>query len=113
MVNCNSLLSKKSWCRECVGTKKRNIEEMLVIGKDRGGKCLSKVYINDFTKLEWECCDGHNFWTSPNNIKHGKWCPECSSGFYERICRFYFEKIFEKKFIKVRPDWLKNSKTTI
>jgi len=110
-VRCNSLLSKKSWCRECVGTKKRNIEEMLVIGKERGGKCLSKVYINDFTKLEWECCDGHNFWTSPNNIKHGKWCPECSSGFYERICRFYFEKIFEKKFIKVRPDWLKNSKT--
>jgi hypothetical protein len=110
-VNSNSLLSKKSWCRECLGTQKRNIDEMIIIGKDRGGKCLSKEYVNDYTKLEWECCEGHVFWSSPNNIKHGKWCPECSTGFYERICRFYFEKIFQKKFLKVRPVWLKNPKT--
>ena len=110
-VTSNSLLSKKSWCRECLGTKKRNIDEMRVIGKERGGKCLSVEYINDFSKLEWECCEGHRFLTSPNNIKHGKWCPECSTGIYERICRLYFEKIFNKPFLRIRPDWLKNPKT--
>ena len=86
-VTPNSLLSKKTWCRECLGTKKRNIDEMRIIGNERGGMCLSIEYVNDFSKLEWECCEGHKFWTSPNNIKHGKWCPECSSGIYERISR--------------------------
>lgn len=110
-VNSNSLLSKNSWCRECLGTKKKDIEQMYKLGKGRGGKCLSKEYINDYTKLEWECNEGHVFQSSPNNIKQGKWCPICSSGIYERICRLYFEKIFNQPFVKVRPDWLKNPKT--
>jgi hypothetical protein len=108
---CNNLLSKKSWCRECYGTSRRNIDEMIQIGIHRGGTCLSKMYINDSTKLEWRCSEGHIFWSTPNNIKHGKWCPQCSTGIYERICRLYFERIFNIPFVKVRPDWLKNPKT--
>lgn len=31
-----------------------------------------------YTKLEWECHDGHRFWSSPYTIlKGGHWCPEC------------------------------------
>lgn len=109
-VRCQGIL-RGTWCRECYGTSKRNIEEMYQIGKDRGGECLSEEYINDFSKLKWKCSEDHKFTSSPNNIKHGKWCPECSSGIGERICRLYFEKIFNTPFPKVRPDWLKNPST--
>ena len=109
-VMCQGII-RGNWCRECAGTNKRNIDEMRIIGKNRGGECISKEYVSDYKKLEWKCSEGHLFRTSPNNIKHGKWCPECSSGLYERICRLYFEKIFKKTFLKTRPDWLKNEVT--
>ena len=38
---------------------KISIEEMQEIARKRGGKCLSKKYINAHTKLEWQCANGH------------------------------------------------------
>ena len=46
----------------------------------RGGKCISETMTKGdlYTKLEWECHDGHRFWSSPYTIlKGGHWCPEC------------------------------------
>ena len=43
----------------------------------KGGKCLSTVYVNNKSKLEWECDLGHNWKTVPNKIQQGRWCPEC------------------------------------
>lgn len=48
------------------------------LAKDRGGLCLSKRYINCITHLKWKCKEGHTWKAKPNNIKHGKWCPQCS-----------------------------------
>jgi len=44
-----------------------------------------------------------------NNMASGRWCPECSAGLAERICRAYFEQMFGRDFPKTRPDWLINS----
>lgn len=106
--NSNSI-QNGNWCPKCSGRGKSSIEEMQEIAKSRGGKCLSKIYINSRNKLEWECSVGHTWMAKPNGIKRGKWCPDCSSSFGERICRVYFETIFDKKFPKVRPNWLRNS----
>jgi len=54
------------------------IEEMHELAKNRGGKCLSEVYIDSHTKLQWECKEGHAFWMEPNNVKQGQWCPICA-----------------------------------
>ncbi|MEG1613413.1 MAG: NAD(P)-dependent oxidoreductase [Clostridia bacterium] len=46
----------------------------------RGGKCLTKDAIKGdlYTKIEWECHDGHKFMASPFLVlKTGHWCPEC------------------------------------
>jgi hypothetical protein len=51
---------------------------MIALAKERNGNCLSKIYINDATKLTWGCNVCSAIWdASPNNIKHGKWCPTC------------------------------------
>ena len=38
---------------------------------------------------------------STNSVSTGTWCPYCSEGKYEKICRWYFEQIFNKKFEKI------------
>ncbi|NNN04523.1 MAG: zinc-ribbon domain-containing protein [Elusimicrobia bacterium] len=82
---------------------------MREIARARGGRCLSRKYINSKTKLWWQCGVGHKKWAArPANIKVGSWCPECSEGLGERICRIFFEALFKDKFQSTWPKWLKN-----
>jgi hypothetical protein len=76
------------------------------IACSKGGKCLSKEYINTHTKLQFLCSEGHKFENQPAHILKGQWCPICSAGVSERLCREYFEHIFGYKFPKIRPKWL-------
>ena len=48
------------------------------IAVDRGGKCLSKEYVNTQTKLKFECEKGHQWNALPYSIKKGQWCKKCS-----------------------------------
>ncbi len=69
----------KTWCPYCDG-KHININDMQELADQRGGKCLSKVYINNHTKLEWRCNKGHQWKADLANVKDKKkWCPVCSS----------------------------------
>ena len=103
----DSIKYQDSWCPIC---RQITIEDLQVIAKSRGGKCLSTSYVDMHIKLQWECVRGHTWCTSPINIKYrGAWCPYCKERIRERTCRLFFERFFEKKFLKCRPDWLVNS----
>jgi len=72
-----------SWCPVCgyensAMARSLTIEEMREIAKVRGGKCLSKQYVNTETKLLWQCSKGHKWEAKPGNVKHGTWCPYCA-----------------------------------
>lgn len=57
-----------------------DIVDMRSAAAFRGGKCLSESMTKGdlYTKLEWECHDGHRFFASPYTIlKAGHWCPVC------------------------------------
>ena len=57
---------RKTWCPFCGREKsKKTIEDMQLLANKRGGKCLSKVYIDGQTKLEWQCADEHTWRTTP------------------------------------------------
>jgi len=51
---------------------------MRQLARERGGKCLSAVYINGHTKLRWRCEDGHEWEAEPAAVKYGTWCPTCA-----------------------------------
>ncbi len=62
-----------------------NLNDMKALALNNGlkktgepGKCLSERYVNDKTKLKWQCgkC-GYKWETSPNSIKRGRWCAKC------------------------------------
>jgi hypothetical protein len=67
-----------SWCPKCGGSLKLTIEEMQDIAAKKGGKCLSKKYVNSKAKLEWRCSEGHTWEAIPKNVKRGAWCPYCA-----------------------------------
>jgi len=96
-----------TWCPYCVG-RHQTIKDMQQLAEDRGGKCLSKEYATTSKKLKWQCSEGHVWDATPNGIKSGHWCPICSSRLNEKICRRYFELIFNKHFPKKRHPWLNN-----
>jgi hypothetical protein len=59
--------------------KQKMLAEMQEIANVRGGRCLSREYVNTMSKLRWQCAEGHEWTALPNNIKsHGSWCPVCA-----------------------------------
>jgi hypothetical protein len=65
------------WCAICAGKMKHTLKEMQELAKLRNGKCLSKVYKNNKSKLLWECEKGHRWETTPKKVLIGQWCTIC------------------------------------
>lgn len=72
-----AIIKQGSWCPACSNKLKGTIEQMRSIAMERGGKCLSKIYINTNVKLKWQCKKGHLWNSSPHSVKGGSWCPHC------------------------------------
>lgn len=67
-----------SWCPTCAG-KTRTIEEMRELARERGGVCLSTVYVKSRAALKWRCSAGHEFELSPRSAQEGRRCRVCRS----------------------------------
>jgi hypothetical protein len=102
-------IKRSHWCPKCAGNKEHEIEDAQQLALGRGGDCLSKQYDSTHKQLKWRCVEGHTWMASYRSIARGSWCPECSAGLGERICRAYFEQMFVRGFPKARPDWLFNA----
>lgn len=97
----------KTWCLQCSGLIKLTLDDAKNLASERGGLCLSDVYVNSATPLLWSCSKGHRWYAKFNNVKNGlTWCPYCHSSVGEKITREYFNRIFNTRFIKCRPSWL-------
>lgn len=89
------VLSRGGWCPQCAGNAKHTIEQMKQFATSKGGKCLSKEYINNNTHLLWECNKEHQWKATPSNILRGKWCPTCNK--HPRLTISIFTEIARKK----------------
>ena len=110
-------LKQGQWCKQCsyevIGQKLRgSFQDIQNLIEKRGGQCLSKPddYKNQHQKLKIQCDKDHIFERRPYNLKRGDWCPICSEGKFEKICRGFFEEMFQNKFPKEKPNWLINSR---
>lgn len=54
------------------------IQRYQKLAKEKGGKCLSTIWVNSQYNVEWECANKHKWKARPNNIQQGQWCPICS-----------------------------------
>lgn len=74
--------SPGTWCPTCSSSKPLTIDDFKKIAESRSGECLSDVYINNRTPLQFKCAKGHQWYAHPSNIKDyngktGSWCPVC------------------------------------
>lgn len=58
--------------------KSYTIEDMQIIARKHGGKCLSRIYTNSKTKLKWQCKYEHEWLALYGPILKGHWCPNCA-----------------------------------
>lgn len=78
-ADAGSVMAGGKWCAVCSRKARLTIDEMRSIATERGGECLSDKYVNLDTKLHWRCAHGHDWWATPNNVKHARsWCPLCA-----------------------------------
>ena len=100
----------KNWCKKCYNESMRlsldNIKSWMQ-DNHPGAKCLSENYINNRTIMNWQCEKNHIFTSNFNNVKNNRWCPDCRRGYGERCCKLFFETVFNKPFVKCRPNFLK------
>ena len=58
-------------------------------------------------KFQWKCGKCSNvFEMDISHVKRPQWCPICTEGECEIICRGFFKRLFKAKFPKRRPKWL-------
>lgn len=137
LFKCNNKYCRKKWrdsraniirrkvgfnCPKCGKGINRHydIEDMneIVAMKPGGGKCISRRFRGTKKYHIWECFTcGHKWCAKPNDLMgkpsrpQGTWCPKCSHGLGEKICRGFFEKIFHRKFPKeYELNWLRERK---
>jgi hypothetical protein len=75
------VVNRNSWCAECSHDKKNQelLTDMQNLAKSKGGKCLSTKYINNSTKMLWQCSEGHHWEANAKSLKHSDtWCPKCT-----------------------------------
>ena len=69
-------------CNKCRDSKKKparlTLKECQEVAKSKGGKCLSTEYVNNHTKMEWECKKGHQWNAMFSNVKNKSWCIICA-----------------------------------
>ncbi|MFX1567988.1 MAG: hypothetical protein ACFFCV_06445 [Promethearchaeota archaeon] len=116
-----------SWCRNCqyslLSRKFRTpYNKILELAKRIGiiktgyeGEFLSskeeylKAHDPSHYKFKWKCGKCENtFEMDITHVRRPQWCPTCTEGEGEQVCRGFFERIFKASFPKERPEWLVN-----
>ncbi len=69
------IVQSGGWCPHCAGRARLTIEDMHETAKKKGGRCLTKEYVNSNTKMLWQCEKGHKWMAQPKKIRSGRWCP--------------------------------------
>ncbi len=103
----HSDVKQGQWCPKCRKSQPVTLADLRKLARERGGRLVSAAINGNHSPLEWQCSQGHRWFARPSNIKTGTWCPTCSSGLGERICKAYFEQLFQMPFDKTRGlKWL-------
>jgi len=67
-----------NWCRKCwTESRKLTLDQVREVARQRGGECLSTVYVDSQTKLHFVCESGHEFDLPSGALNQGAWCRKC------------------------------------
>lgn len=56
------------------------------LAENKGGRLLTRRYVNAVTPLEWQCKCGHRWRATANSVKNnGTWCPACARNRHDTL----------------------------
>jgi hypothetical protein len=71
-------VKKGHWCPFCARVAPLTLPFLQRIAVQKGGRCLSRAYVNSSSPLRWKCADGHEWLARAHSIRAGSWCPVCA-----------------------------------
>lgn len=79
----DKILNRGSWCWLCYHKNSHktflDIREISRLARNKGGRCLSKVYRGANHPMRFRCKQGHEWVATPNGlIYRGRWCAACA-----------------------------------
>lgn len=102
-----TVLRLGTWCPYCDGQRLEDpLGQLRDLARSRGGSLLSKKYVNNVTKVHFQCRASHKFSIIPSAAKRGQWCSGCAAGLGETIVRQAFEHLLQSPFPATWPAWL-------
>jgi len=104
------------WCQICHDNETRyTLDDLQKIVTQKQGKVIHPVnahFVKASDKVTVQCKFEHEWTTVLQSIAKGSWCGICNVGMSERTCRCIFEFLYEKPFVKQRPEWLLSEEGT-
>lgn len=58
--------------------QEQHYKTLVEIASSRDGKVISDRYERNNIKMEFECSNNHRFLSTPDSVKHNRWCPQCN-----------------------------------
>jgi hypothetical protein len=71
-------VKRGTWCPECAGVARIDVDDLRVIALTRNGRLLSQQCAGAFDHLLWECARGHRWRATATSVKAKTWCPTCA-----------------------------------
>ncbi|RHZ58883.1 hypothetical protein Glove_367g4 [Diversispora epigaea] len=79
VVCLKGIRNSRSWCRIC-SEGRYTLKDVKEFASNKGGECISTLFINSYSHLMWRCSKGHKWNASFHNVKtNGTWCPRCAN----------------------------------
>lgn len=104
--------NKGDGCKRCRGTQPISLDAVHQLLQKEGYGLVSEIWKNGNEFVILRCPIGHEYRTKITLFKNqGLRCKICNINIEEENIRSIFETFTGKKFISIRPNWLKNPKT--
>lgn len=86
-------LNAGQWCSQCMlNTKENGYNNLMKVINEKQGRLLSE-YVNNHTKLQIQCKEGHVWSVTSKDVVGGdSWCPHCSRSKGESAIQEYLNK---------------------
>jgi hypothetical protein len=65
------------FCPECENRSTKTLQRLKAWATAKGWRCLSTHFVDSTTPMHWRCDQGHEWFSSPQNVRLCKGCPEC------------------------------------
>ena len=108
-VSYTNLIHQDTWCPKCFKQERysNRLEKVNTLIMNNNGNLLKE----NGEKIVVKCKFNHVWKTTKQIIIANSWCPICSCGTSEQICRSILENMFNTSFEKTRLEALRSTKT--